>query len=83
MSAAEQAIEQRAELLKAGTIIRYCNYCGEQIQDQKRARKSPFCSDEHRRLTANEKRNLRATEGPCRICGRAKRRRVNGAVHNN
>lgn len=72
MSAADEAIEQRAELLKAGTIIRYCNYCGCQIDDQRRARKSPYCSVEHRRLAVNEKRELRSHRA-CRLCGKRKR----------
>lgn len=80
MSAAMQAIEQRTEMLAVGIVVRFCNYCGCLIGDQKRARKSPYCSIEHRRLAANEKRELRATEGPCRICGRTKRSRVKQAA---
>lgn len=78
MSAALQAIEQRAEMLAVGIVVRFCNYCGELIGDQKRARKSPYCSVEHRRLAVNEKRDLRAQD-ICRTCGRRNRAKVKKA----
>lgn len=54
-------------------LTRYCNFCGIEIADQKRAKRSPYCTNEHKRMAVNEKRALRAL-GDCRLCGRKSRK---------
>ena len=54
-------------------LVRFCTKCGVQITDEKRIRrKSPYCSDDCRRESRKELRQLLAAH-KCRLCGRTLR----------